>query len=85
MSTTKPLSNSDIVKQPYLFQDLSSVPPRLVELWITEFLNQTAQKKFWEPRTFAQITLELRTTIAIAADGLPIVAGSLKTWIEWVK
>jgi hypothetical protein len=70
---------------PYLFQDLSSVPPHLAASWVREFLNQAAQERFWEERKGAQLAQRLRATVGIMGAGLPEVRKSLDTWIAWVR
>jgi hypothetical protein len=67
----------------YLYQDLGSVPPDLVEHWEKEFLNQAAQEHFWEPKTGELMVLKLRTTIGILAMALPDVQKGLESWITW--
>jgi hypothetical protein len=70
---------------PYLFQDLSSVPPHLAASWVREFLNQAAQERFWEEKKGAQLAQRLRATVGIMGAGLPEVRKSLDTWIVWVR
>lgn len=84
LSTFNPLSNNPLTK-PYLKQDLAHVPPDLVWAWTREFLNQTAQEHFWEEKSLTKIQLNLRTTVAILAKGLPAVTSALDTWIGKVK
>jgi hypothetical protein len=54
--------------QPYLLQDLSSVPPHLAASWVKEFLNQAAQERFWDERTGARLALKLRVTIGVLGE-----------------
>jgi hypothetical protein len=70
---------------PYLFQDLSSVPPSLAAAWVRQFLNQAAQERFWESRTGERLALRLRVTIGVMGIGLPEVRKALDTWIAWVR
>jgi hypothetical protein len=69
---------------PYLFQDLSSVPPHLAASWVREFLNQAAQERFWQEKKGEQLAQRLRATVGIMGAGLPEVRKSLDTWIAWV-
>lgn len=85
ISTYKPLSGVQRLSGQYLYQDLSSTPPRIISLWVTEFLNQVEQERFWEERSVMQCVLKLRQGIEIAAEGLPDVQKSLTTVIAWVK
>jgi hypothetical protein len=70
---------------PYLFQDLSKVPPHLVASWVKEFLNQAAQERFWEDRSGERFALKLRVTVGVLATALPEVKKALDTWIAWVR
>jgi hypothetical protein len=83
VSSHQPLGKA--TSGPYLVQDLSSVPPHLVTLWTSEFLNQAAQEHFWEQSTGAMLALRLRTAIGIMAEGLPDVRKSLDSWISMSK
>jgi hypothetical protein len=83
VSSLQPLSKT--TSGPYLVQDLSSVPPHLVSLWTSEFLNQAAQEHFWEQNTGTMLALRLRTAIGIMAEGLPDVRKSLDSWISMSK
>ncbi|MBB3189544.1 hypothetical protein [Halomonas cerina] len=71
VSTLQPLGRAASPPQHLLIQDLASVPPDLVELWVREFLNQAAQEQFWRQDTAAALALRMRTTIARLAIGLP--------------
>jgi hypothetical protein len=68
---------------PYLFQDLSAVPPTLASEWVKEFLNQSAQERFWQQRTAAMLGLRLRTTLTVLAEGVGAVQSGLASWITW--
>lgn len=83
VSSRQPLGKA--ASGPYLVQDLSSVPPHLVSLWTSEFLNQAAQEHFWEQSTGKMLALRLRTAIGIMAEGLPDVRKSLDSWISMTK
>ena len=85
VSHTMPLSRISSLSRQYLYQDLSSVPPHLVSLWVREFLNQAEQDRFWEKRAGVQFVKQLRTTIGILAVGLPITRDALDNWIVWTK
>lgn len=83
VSCLKPLGGPH--SPPYLFQDLSTVPPvpgELMSWWIREFMNQAAQEHFWNPRRTRVLILNMRTTIAVLASGLPEVQRSLTAWIK---
>ncbi len=88
VSSLRPLGGAvqpTATPNPYLFQDLSNVPPHLVASWIKEFLNQAAQERFWEDRSAERFALKLRMTVGILATALPEVKKALDTWIAWVR
>lgn len=85
VSSLKPLSGVASISGQYLFQNLSSVPPDLVSSWEKEFLNQTAQERFWDERSTEKLVLKLRTTIGVLAVGLPDVRKGLNDWIAWTR
>jgi hypothetical protein len=76
---------TNALPNPYLFQDLSKVPPHLVATWVKEFLNQAAQERFWEDRSAQRLALRLRVTVGVLAAALPEVKKALDTWIAWVQ
>ena len=83
LAALKPLTSASMTG-PYLFQDLSAVPPNLAASWVKEFLNQAAQERFWEERKGAQLAVRMRVTIGILGAGLPEVRKSVDDWIAWV-
>ena len=88
VSSLRPLGGADqpaAQPTPYLFQDLSKVPPHLVASWVKEFLNQAAQERFWEDRSTERFALKLRVTVGVLATALPEVKKALDTWIAWVR
>jgi hypothetical protein len=88
VSSLRPLGSGGqppVLPTPYLFQDLSKVPPHLVGSWVKEFLNQAAQERFWEDRSTERFALRLRVTVGVLAAALPEVKKALDTWIAWVR
>ena len=88
VSSLRPLGGADQPAgqpTPYLFQDLSKVPPHLVASWVKEFLSQAAQERFWEDRSTERFALKLRVTVGVLATALPEVKKALETWIAWVR
>jgi hypothetical protein len=69
---------------PDIFEDLSSVPPDVVEFWVQQFKCPTAQERSWDKETVSSVALRLRTAIAIFALGLPEVKKAVAQWIEFV-
>jgi hypothetical protein len=70
VSTVQPLDSDVSPSGPYLFQDLSTIPPALATAWTKEFINQAAQQRFWEERTAQMLGLRMRTTLRVLAIGL---------------
>lgn len=73
ISSYHPLQGPDSLTAPYLFEDLSTVPPEVVEFWVQQFKSQTAQERSWDKQTVSRLALKLRTGIAIFARALPNV------------
>jgi hypothetical protein len=85
VSTLTPLGAAVNAPSRYLVQDLSAVPPHLATTWVKEFLNQTAQERFWEERTAQALAMRLRLTVSVLAAGLPEVRQALDSWISWIR
>jgi hypothetical protein len=84
VSTLTPLSQEGSMEGPRLFQDLSRVPPHLVATWVTEFLNQAAQERFWEERSGRALALRMRLAVGILGTGLPEVRKAVDDWVAWL-
>jgi len=75
VSTQKPLSSYHRPENPlglYLWQDLTSVEPTIVSLWVAEFKSQASTKNFWESNNRDNAILSLRNAIAKGANQLAI-------------
>jgi len=82
ISTLRPLSLGKIKDdEKFLYQDLSSIPPNVVVLWIREFQARTAQERFWEKRMMPQFALEMRSAVAKFAQTTPQLTAIL-TWLS---
>jgi len=79
ISTMKPLDKTQTLPAEYLYQDLSSVPPELINLWLREFMAQAQEKEFWKTRSREQFVLRLRTTIGVLSQQMPDF-GTAVTW-----
>jgi hypothetical protein len=64
ISARRPLSDAQALPSENIFQDLSTVPPDLVRLWVKHFIAQAGQERFWERQTRDEFVLEMRTRIA---------------------
>ena len=84
-STTEPASpaaaENKNVTCPCLFQDLSTVEPSIMVLWIQEFKNQAAQEEFWRQDTRETAVLKLRNAIAVGASALDATRKSAEEWM----
>jgi len=86
ISATSPLVPGQAPPDGYLWQDLSRVPPRLVRLWLREYLVRSVnQDGFAGDAARVSWTLRLRTGLATAAEGVPEVKAALDTLVRWVK
>jgi hypothetical protein len=83
ISFLKPLGKNVLVP-PYLYVNISEVPPDLVKTWMKYFQNQAAQERYWDEEVCRRLVLKLRTSIGVAADGLPDVIKALEDWISWI-
>jgi hypothetical protein len=64
----------------YLYQDMSSVPPSIIVLWVREFMMQAGKKDYWRRRDGPHAALQLRTAIARLATGIDPTRKALKDW-----
>lgn len=81
VSWEHPLTSvSTLPRDHYLFQDLSSVPPEIVVVWVHEFMIQSGQKDYWRKRRGPDAALKLRTAIAQLAAGVDPAKKSVKEW-----
>ncbi len=85
VSTKAPATPGEPLARPLLIQDLSAVPPHLVSLWYTAFLNRAAQERYWEEDRLQALGLETRTLVGVLAAGLPDVRSAVDGWISWRK
>jgi hypothetical protein len=79
ISATQPLGMTLVLPAEYLYQDLSSVPPELIGLWVREFMAQAQEEEFWKTRPKEQFVLRLRTAIGIVSQQVPDF-GNRITW-----
>ena len=81
VSSVLPLQGPGTETGPYIIQNLSTVPVSVIPLWMKQFRSQTTQQRVWERKTIGNMALELRTAIAIAAEGLPMVQKAVSSLI----
>lgn len=73
------------IDQPYIFQDLSWVPPELITLWVREFLNQAAQERDWSKAKTASFVLKMRTIITVCGQGYDVVQKSVDRLVSYYQ
>jgi hypothetical protein len=83
-SVKAPLSKG-APKPPFLKQDLSHVPTELASTWVTLFINQAAQERYWDSNTLAGIAAKMRLAIALTAQGVPNIETAMGTWLSISK
>jgi hypothetical protein len=64
-----------------IFQNLSTVPVSVIPLWMKQFRSQTSQQRVWQNRSIGDLALNLRTILAVASEGLPMVRQAVSEWI----
>jgi len=84
VSLKAPLSKAEPAP-PFLKQDLSHVPAELASTWVTLFINQAAQERFWDSNTFAGVVAKMRLAIALTAQGVPNIETAMATWLSISK
>lgn len=60
ISFLEPLGKNALAP-PYLFQNLSTVPPDIVNMWVNYFLYQTSKERFWDEETGKRVMLNVRS------------------------
>jgi hypothetical protein len=70
---------------PFLVQDLSHVPAALASTWVTLFMNQAAQERFWNSNTVDQLLAKMRLAISLTADAVPEIKTAVATLISISK
>jgi hypothetical protein len=73
------------IDQPYIFQDLSWVPPEVITLWVHEFLNQAAQERDWSKPKTASFVLKMRTIITVCGSGYEVVQKSVDRLVSYYQ
>jgi hypothetical protein len=81
VATSSPFSRGNL-RMPALVQDLSWVSPKVVQYWLEEYMNQTAQENFAETKITPPLALRLRTIISILGTVAPDARASLMSWIR---
>jgi hypothetical protein len=83
VSVLRPLSREAVREdEAFLVQDLSSVPPDLVALWVEEFKRQVVQEATESPEHLRRLALNLRTRIAVLAEAFAITKSAVAEMFE---
>lgn len=85
ISFNRPLSKVDLIREKYLLQDFSNVHPKVVSLWVDEFLKQSSETIYWNEEHLKNFSNDLRNAIAFSAEGLQEVGESLQWWEDRLK
>lgn len=85
VSCIQPLQGPDSNPGPCLVQNLSMVPASVLSLWMKQFRSETTQQRVWDDKALGSVALNLRTAIAIAAEGLPTVQKAVSTFVVMSK
>jgi hypothetical protein len=81
ISCIQPLQGPDSRTGPCLVQNLSTAPASVIPLWMKQFRSETNQQRVWDNKAIGNLALNLRTAIAIAAEGLPTVQKAVSTFV----
>lgn len=84
VSFRRPLSPETEAQPPMLVLNMTAVTPDVASLWVSEFLSQTAQERYWEEDAIRRTALRIRTILDIAGQGLPTIREQVKGWIEFL-
>jgi hypothetical protein len=68
ISAEQPLTRLSSLPARNIFQDLSTVPPDLVRLWVKYFIERAGQEQFWKSTSRDQFLLSLRTYIGAGGN-----------------
>lgn len=83
VSVLRPLTREAVRRdEAFLVQDLSSVPPDLVALWVEEFKRQVVQEATETPEHLRRLALNLRTRIAVLAEAFAITKSAVAEMFE---
>jgi hypothetical protein len=78
VSLLRPLTREAVAaEEAFLVQDLSGVPPELVELWVVEFKRQVVQEATQSPEHLRRLALSLRTQVAVLAEAFAITRSAV--------
>lgn len=83
VSSLNSLTKENKISEPYVIQDLSSVPPNVIQLWVDEFLEESSGERLWNERALRRLVLHTRTNISIAAEAWPDVEVAVSQFISF--
>lgn len=73
------------LQKPFLFQDMSNIPPHLSQKWAQYFLARTAQNQFWDSNALTVVKYEVRKYISILASAVPVVIDGMQNAKKWIS
>jgi len=86
VSVLRPLTREAVRQdEAFLVQDLSSVPPELVALWVEEFKRQVVQEATGDAEHLRRLALNLRTRIAVLSEAFAITKSAVAEMFEEPK
>jgi hypothetical protein len=83
-SLLKPL-NAAQHPHPVLIQDMSTAQATLINDYVTAFVHQAAQDRFWQPNALQSFALSLRNVLETAATGLGMSQQAVNSWVQYFK
>lgn len=85
VSSKYPLTRGVRPNDSVIVQDLSSVPPHLVNLWMREFFSAVESETEWDTGGMNRLILRLRTNIGRLAEGFPAVQKAMTALVSWIR
>jgi hypothetical protein len=70
---------------PVLVQDLTTAQPALMDDYVSQFVSQAAQDRFWDAKMLDNFRLTLRNLLETAAIGVGLSQDAVKSWITFFK
>lgn len=84
ISVSTPLSLDSHTPDKFLFQDLSSATPKVVQSWVLIFESESAKPNFWEPDQASRFVANLRSVVDVTAHQImPNMPSRIAELIGW--
>lgn len=86
VSGNKPLlGGAEVQLKDLLVMDLSSVPPRLVDLWLTEFRRVAEGEYQWESGSLRRFALEVFTRLEVVGEAFSVTREAVASVLKFPK